>query len=178
MDTENELLRLVALGDDNAFEVLYRRLSPRVYAVALRMLHSREEAEEVVQDTFLKLHRDAERYQSELNSVAAFTVTVTQRLALSRLRARQARPAKADDYDVHDPASTFAQPDDSDPTLRPLLSRAMGTLTSDERTLLEAAFFDGYSHEELSVRHALPLGSLKSKVRRALLKLRHVLEEH
>lgn len=176
MDTETELLRQVALGDEQALASLYERLSPRVYALALRILRSREEAEEVVQDTFIKLHQGAQRYQAELHSVTAFTVTVAQHLALSRLRARQARPAKADDYDVHDPASVFAQPGSADPTLRPLITQALSLLNPDERALLEESFFDGYSHEELAVRHALPLGSLKSKVRRALLKLRRALE--
>ncbi|WP_293913360.1 sigma-70 family RNA polymerase sigma factor [Deinococcus sp.] len=181
MDTEteltgNELLSRVALGDEEALGELYTRLSPRVFALALRMLGSREEAEEVVQDTFIKLYQGAGRYQAELHSVTAFTVTVAQHLALSRLRARQARPAKADDYDVHDPASDFAQPGGADPTLRPLIAQALSVLGPDERRLLEESFFDGYSHDELAVRHNLPLGSLKSKVRRALLKLRRALE--
>ncbi len=171
-----QLLQSLARGEESALAALYAALSHKVYAIALRVLENKEEAQEVLQDTFLQLYRKASHYQSELESVTAFTCTMGRNLAISRLRARRVRPQRADEYDVHDPTTAPAAPTESDPMNRIIVEQALDSLGSDERRLLEASFFDGYSHQELSERFELPLGSLKSKLRRSLLKLRAVME--
>jgi RNA polymerase sigma-70 factor, ECF subfamily len=168
-------LHALALGNEQALGALYQALSGKVYAIALRMLENKEEAQEVMQDTFLQLYRQAKTHRSDLESVTAFTFTIARNFSISRLRSRRSRPIHADEYDVHDPQTAPAAPIENDATDRLVLEQAMAQLQDDERRLLEASFFDGYTHQELCDRYALPLGSLKSKLRRALLKLRNLI---
>ncbi|GIW28379.1 MAG: RNA polymerase sigma factor [Meiothermus sp.] len=169
------LMSRLAKGDERALEELYRRYSPSLYALLLRMLQSPEEAEEILQDSFVQLYREAARYQPERGGVAAFLFTIGRNFALSRLRNRKARPPKIDDLDLHNPEQELGLWREDDPTDRILVRRALGRLEPTDRKLLEEAFFDGYSHSELAERHNLPLGTVKTRLRRALLKLREYL---
>ena len=154
---------------------LYGRLGGHVYTLAVKLLRSPEEAEEVVQDTFLKLY-NANSYRTVNRSPRAYVYTIARNLALSRLRERSARPLKADAWDVYDPQAGFAAPDPADPTTNLLVERLLSKLSVEERTLLEQNLFEGYTHAELSQRTGMPLGTVKSKLRRALLKLRDLWE--
>ncbi|WP_052351689.1 RNA polymerase sigma factor, partial [Deinococcus pimensis] len=95
MDTEVELMLRLRARDEAALSELHGLLSGHVHALALRMLGSREEAEEVVQDTFVRIFERARQYRPELGSPRAFVYTVARHEALSRLRARSARPQRA-----------------------------------------------------------------------------------
>jgi RNA polymerase sigma-70 factor, ECF subfamily len=178
MDLETGLMARLADGDEGALAELYELLSERVYTLALRMLQSREEAEEVLQDTFLKLYRKAGSYRFELGSPRAFIYTIARNEALSRLRARSARPAKSAGWEVHNPNSALAAPEAGNPLTRVEVEGALEILAEDDAKLLQLAFFDGYSHAELASVTGMPLGTVKSKLRRALSKLRGHLEEH
>jgi RNA polymerase sigma-70 factor (ECF subfamily) len=151
-------------------------LAPKVFALAMRMLRVREEAEEVLQDTFVRIFRDSTRRAAGAEHPRAFVYTIARNLCLSRLRARTARPIIAPDLEFEEVGSGTAEPMMSDPVDRVVVRAALARLEVDERSLLEAAFFDGWSHTELAERTGLPLGTIKAKLRRALLKLRGILE--
>jgi len=172
VEPDAELMARLAKGDERALEELYRRYSPSLYALLLRMLQSHEEAEEILQDSFVQLYREAARYQPERGGVAAFLFTIGRNFALSRLRSRKARPQKLEGHDLHNPEQELGLWREDDPTDRILVRRALCRLEPTDRKLLEEAFFDGYSHSELAERHNLPLGTVKTRLRRALLKLR------
>lgn len=177
MDAEVELLARLSRRDEHALAELYARLSANVYALARRMLRSPEEAEEVLQDTFVRLFNHAESFDPSRGSARAFIYTIARNEVLSRLRKRRARPTQAEGWDVHDPATALAAPADADPLDRVTVAGALARLEPDERSLLEQAFYQGYSHGELAERTGVPLGTVKSKLRRALLQLRAYLEE-
>ena len=105
MDADAEVALLTRLqgGDQGALHELYTRLSKNVYALALQLLRRPEEAEEVLQDTFLKVYNGARRFDPALGSARAFVYTVARNNCLSRLRARRARLKKDADWDLHDP---------------------------------------------------------------------------
>ena len=170
--TDDELIRQVAQGHEGAAQALYRRYAPPVFTLALQMLNSREEAEEVLQDTFLKLYRKAPDYEAERASVKTFIYAIARSQALSNLRSRRRTPATSP-YDVA--TAEFAAPEQPDPLTGMMVRDALAQLSVQERTLLEASFYEGVSHEQLATRHGLPLGTLKSKLRRALLKLHTLL---
>lgn len=174
MVTDEELIRRVAQGYEDAVEDLYRRYAPPVFTLALQMLNSREEAEEVLQDTFLKLYRKASSYEANRASVKTFIYAIARSQALSRLRTRKRTPATTS-YEVASTIQTLAAPEQADPLNGVIIRDALFQLTAQERTLLEASFYEGASHEQLATRHGLPLGTLKSKLRRALLKLHNLL---
>ena len=178
MDIETELMVRLKQGDEQALAELYERLSPNVNALALKLLNSREEAEEVVQDTFLTLYRKADRYRAERQSPRAYIYTIARNDAFSRLRKRKARPQKVDDLDVTDARSRYgASPATQDPTTELYVEKILGHLDEQERELLTQNFYQGYTHAELAERTDMPLGTVKSKLRRALLKLRDIAGE-
>ena len=100
----HHLLRRLALGEEAALEELYRDLAPQVFALLLRMLGSREEAEEILQDTFLRVYREASRYDPARGEAKAFVYAIARNLALSRLRRRKREPPKDLGLDPQDPA--------------------------------------------------------------------------
>ena len=170
---EADLIFRIRSGDEVALASLYKLLGPNVFALALHMLRNREDAEEVLQDTFVKLYQTAERFDPELGSAKAYVYTIARNEARMRLRARKSRPGKAD-LDVHAADSLFpAAHIDADVSM--VVEAALEHLHHEDANLLQASFFQGYSHAELSEQTGLPLGTVKSRVRRALLKLRALL---
>lgn len=167
----------LAKGQEGALEELYRRYSGSVYALLLRILGSREEAEEILQDSFVQLYREARRYSPERGGVSAFLFTMARNLALSRLRLRRTRPQKVEDHDIHDPEQELGLWREDDPTSRVVIQNALRRLEAGDKLLLEEAFYWGFSHAELAERHNLPLGTVKTRLRRALLKLREFLTQ-
>jgi RNA polymerase sigma-70 factor, ECF subfamily len=176
-EAEAALVIRLQARDESALAELYERLGNKVYTLALTMLRSHEEAEEVLQDAFLKLYRGASSFEG--GSARAFLYTIARNECLLRLRTKRSRPSKADDYDLHDPNASFSnlstQP--SDTVVNVMLEQALDQLDETDQKLVKGAFFDGYSHAELASNSGLPLGTVKSRVRRALLTLRSFLEK-
>lgn len=177
MDGELELMMRLKKGDESALTRLYERLGRNVYALAFEMLRNHEDAEEVRQDTFVYLFRRADRFDPERGSVRAYIYTIARTESLMRLRAKRSRPLKAADIDLHDAASPFATAGDADHETRIVVRHALSQLQMEDARLLEASFLQGYTHAELAERTGLQLGTLKSRIRRALLKLRDLLED-
>lgn len=176
VDAETDLMVRVGAGDVQALAELYERLAPHVFALALRMLGSREEAEEVLQDTFLSAFRNGDRYRPSRGSPRAFLYGVARNAALSRLRARAARPVRAGWADVHDPGAGFAAAGTGDELTRMWVDDALASIEADDAELVRMAFFGGHSHSDLAERTGLPLGTVKSRLRRAMMRLRTRLE--
>lgn len=170
--SDAELVASMAQGSEDALRALFERHGDSVSALARRMLGDRQEAEEVLQDTFLSLHRHAAEFDARRASLRTYLFAIARNLCLTRLRKRSSHPRKADGADPHSVAFQAAVGVDHDPLPAMLVRGALATLAEDERNLLEAAFYGGFSHRELADLHALPLGTVKSRVRRALAKLR------
>lgn len=166
-----------ASDPDEALHELFDRHGGAIAAMARRMLGSREEAEEVLQDAFLKLYQHAHEFTPRRASVRTYLFAIARNLALSRLRRRRARPRVLNEIDPHDTAfqTAVGQPDDPLPGI--LVRGVLARLGDGERQLLEGAFYGGYSHSELAERFDLPLGTVKGRIRRALIKLRAMLEK-
>ena len=169
MDDEAVALRRIAAGDDEALAPLYDSLAPALMALAVRLCARKEDAEEVVQDVFVTLVRRAGRFDPRLGTVRALAYTMVRNRAASLGRRAAVRPSVADlDPDggvvAYDPRSTQ---DD-----RLLVGEALASLEPIDRTLVSEAYLEGRSHAELAQRHALPLGTVKSRIRRALVRLR------
>lgn len=178
MDRETELLARIQHGDEAALAELYDRLSPKVYTLVLRILDHQQEAEEVVQDTFYRLFKLRRGYHTWDRSPRAFVYTLARNVALSRVRARRSRPAKADAWDVHDPEVPLpAETEGTEATTKIWLGRALARLNPEERGLLEHAYFLGYSYADLAELRAKPLGTVRSSIRRALLKLKKAMSD-
>jgi RNA polymerase sigma-70 factor, ECF subfamily len=171
MDPASRALAGVARGDEGAFDDLYDLLAPKLMAFALHLTRNREDAEEVVQDTFVLLCRHAGRFDPRLGEAGPYAYAITRNLVRSRWRAEGSRPNVVD-LDL-EPASTFVA---TDPLParddRIMVSHALAALDPLDRALVDAAFLAGLSHVEVARRFGMPLGTVKSRLRRALMRLR------
>lgn len=173
---EAALLAELQAGSEPALTELYRRLSPHVYALLLRLLGSQADADEILQDTFVTLCAKSHLYDARRGSVRAFVYTLARNLALSQLRVRRSQRDKAELKALAE-ESTASEPFE-DGVLRKILVReALEHLPQPDRELLEHAFILGMSHSQLCEHFGLPLGTVKAKLRRSLTKLRSVMED-
>jgi RNA polymerase sigma-70 factor (ECF subfamily) len=177
-DALRHCLHRTAMGDQVAFEQLYRYTAPQLYAIAVRMLRQGDWADDVMQETYVRIWHNASEYFSDRGSVMGWMTTILRYRAIDRLR-REKKHGLAD----HDVYEMDVVEEDSDPQLAvacgldaSLLNDCMNALRSEQRQCIESAFLYGYSHEQLSERFAAPLGTVKSWVRRGLQSLRRCME--
>ena len=173
MDDEALALRRIAAGDADALAPLYDALAPALMALAVRLCGGREDAEEVVQDVFVRLVKTADRFDPRLGSVRALAYTMLRNLVASRGRRAAARPVTVD-LDP-DGASGARDPRRAQEN-RLMVGDALAALEPLDRTLVREAYLEGRSHTELADRHGLPLGTVKSRIRRAVRRLRRRME--
>lgn len=168
--------------DASALESLYDRHSRPVFSLALKMLGDVTAAEEVVQEVFLKLWRHPERYSAERGRFRTWLLGVTHHRTIDALRSRRAELAHRGDYD--DPGDALLIPDgDPDPAELAWLSvqqdtirKALQELPDVQREAIELAFFKGLTHSEIAAYLHEPLGTIKTRVRLGMQKLRLTLE--
>jgi RNA polymerase sigma-70 factor (ECF subfamily) len=185
-ETDRALLECVARGDEPALERLYDRYSAPLYALAFRIAGERSDAEEIVLDCFSQAWRDAPRFRAERGSVIAWLTMICRSRALDlvRARGRQARlvtSAVAAEPDSP-PAMGSSEPG-GDRDLdrlerRKVVADALRGLSDSQRQAIELAYYAGLSHSEIAERLGEPLGTVKTRVRLAMEKLREALRPY
>lgn len=167
----------MARGNQSALGELYDRHGRLIYSLALRVLRDQGDAEDVVQEVFLQAWREAARFDLTRGNVVAWLVMVTRSRAIDRLRRRQARPqlaAKAEpDSRVDESPRVDVQMEWQSRAAE--VRRALETLPLLQRAAVELAFFDGLTHAEIAEQLEVPLGTVKTRVRQGLLKMRDCL---
>jgi len=177
-----KLLARVVKGDHQAFSQLYDQSSTLLYTMALRILGNREEAAELLQDVYLEVWRKVSRYDVGRGTPVAWLVTLTRSRAIDRLRARASRGHQrtADSLD----GASAAQVQDRGPTpfdaqadqeIRTLVGGAMAALPQAQQQALELAYYEGLSHAEIAARLNQPLGTVKTRIKLGMSKLRESL---
>ena len=169
-----DLLRDVARGDRAAFGELYDRLSPVMLALAQRMLGTQREAEDLVHDVFIECWQSAAQYDPSRGSVRAWFMVRTRSRALDRMRA--VRRAAAVPLDEELLGRLVARPSQAMAHETSALRRVLLQLSSDQRAVVELGYFAGYSCAEIAVALAIPAGTVKSRMSRALERLRVLLQ--
>ena len=170
------LLARVALGDRGAFALLYERSSAKLFGVCLRILGERAEAEEALQETYVKIWRSAGQYAQAKAGAIAWMAAVARNQSIDRLRARRQGAAGID---------AAAEIGDGRPTPegeavaaadRRQLHDCLDELEARHSAAIRDAYFGGHTYEALAARNGVPLGTMKSWIRRGLAKLRDCLE--
>ena len=170
-----DLIARCALRDRAAFRMLYERTSAKLFGVTLRILKDRSEAEEAIQEVYVKIWQRADRYVAGNTSPISWLVAVARNHSLDILRAR--RPA-ADDIDValdipdSGPSPERATADNEE---KRQIEHCLDTLEPDRADAVRGAYLDGYSYEELATRFAVPLNTMRTWLRRSLIKLKDCL---
>lgn len=175
--TADDLLPLVARGDERAFEQLYDLLVPAVHGLVLQVVRNPAHAEEVTQEVLVEVWRTAARFDPARGSVRAWVATMARRRAIDRVRAAQA----ATDRDVRVGSASMER--DADVTADAVevrleqqqVRRCMGGLTTLQREAVTLAFYRGHTHREVAGLLAVPLGTVKTRLRDGLIRLRDCL---
>lgn len=177
-----ELLRRMCAGDEAALGELHDRWSPLLYSLVLRIVGDGHDAEEVLEETFWQAWRQAGRYQDGRGSVSSWLTTIARSRALDRLRARRRRREESWDGAEETLASASADHDPHGPLeameaeeRRAIIVRAVAQLPEQQRKTVELAYFGGMSQSEIAEQTGQPLGTVKTRARLALQKLREVL---
>ncbi|MEM9550018.1 MAG: sigma-70 family RNA polymerase sigma factor, partial [Pseudomonadota bacterium] len=166
-DTLEDLLVRTATRDPVAFRSLYDRTVGRQLAIARRILHRADLAEEAVHDAYVAIWHSAARYQPDAGSALGWITTIVRRRAIDRLRASPwLKRETGIDPHAHQMSS------DTQPETRLALAQCLGELPDAVRRAIRLAYLHGLTHTELSARLDLPLGTLKSRLRRGLAALR------
>jgi RNA polymerase sigma factor (sigma-70 family) len=171
--SDETLLAAMGAGDADAAAVFVRRFQSRVYGLALTMLRDPGVAEDVAQDTFVRAWRHAATYDPRRGRVPTWLLTIARNVALDRTRLRPVTPL---DPDVVMAELDRAQPDDGlDVADRDLLRGAIAELPDDQRRALVLAMYAGRTAREISELDGVPLGTVKTRIRSAMSKLRTTL---
>lgn len=170
---ESKLIAQVTQGNERAFLALYDRYASRVHGLTLHILGDAMLAEEATQDTFLKLWSRSRQYLAERGPFLPWLLTIARRVALDRLRLESRRPALSDSNDPEDAWQTIpdleTMPDES--RWRSMYF-AVQALHPDQRKVIELAYYQGLSQSEIVEVLGWPLGTVKTRLRAAMEKLR------
>jgi RNA polymerase sigma-70 factor, ECF subfamily len=184
--TDLDLIRRIASGDESAVSSLYDRYGSVLYAVVYRITGQKADAEEVVMEAFAQVWRDAARFESSRGSVAAWVTMIARSRALDHIRSRDRRErittTAGRDDDAQAPAmgswgtDPGYQVEQTERERR--VAEAMQSLSPAQRQAIELAYYDGLSQSEIAERLQEPLGTVKTRVRLGMMKLRDVLRPY
>lgn len=166
--TDAELIQRITSRDEGALAELHQRYAPYLTAVARRMLRDADEVQQCVQDTFVNVWTYAARFDDRKAACKTWLVTICHRLAINRLRGKRLETLPLAEWDAPD-----RQPDLVE---RVLVRELVDELQPEERELIELAYYQGYSQSQVATITGRPLGTVKSKIRDALSRMRGSLE--
>lgn len=167
-NTELEaLISACALKDQHAFKVLYDKIAPQIYAVLLRILKRQDWAEEILQESFIQIWKNAHYYHPERGEPLSWMISIARYRAMDLKRKGSTGNQKI----PGEPIDTLLQVD-----LHNELNYCLEQLDQASRHALVLSYYEGYTHNELSKQLAQPLGTVKSWIRRGFYKLKHCLE--
>jgi RNA polymerase sigma-70 factor, ECF subfamily len=173
--TDLEIFMAIQAQQVKALDVLYDRYGKLVYSTAIQILNNVEEAEDVTQEAFLRLWQRSEIYQPQRGSLSGFLITLARSRSIDRVRSHKSSQQKLqriqtclDDVSAYNPPLEFVTVEERSSMVRAALKQ----LSPEDRQLLETAYYGGLSQSEIAQRDGLPLGTVKSRARQALKKLR------
>jgi RNA polymerase sigma-70 factor (ECF subfamily) len=170
---DTELLSRVGQGDENAMETVFRRYGCAVYSVALRILHDSGQAEDVMQEIFLQLWRKPAAFVQGRGALGAWLVVVARNRAIDLLRRRKPTDS-VDDVVLASPINVADEAERN--ALMEKVRAVLANLPPEQRKSLELAYFEGLTHTEIAGRTGDPLGTVKTRIRQALITLRKAFE--
>jgi RNA polymerase sigma-70 factor, ECF subfamily len=177
LDADQHLMRSFAARDPGAADALYGRFAGRIYGLGLVMLGNDAAAQDLVQDTFVKLWRSAGRYDRSRGKLETWVLLMARSLAIDAIRRRVLEARTLEHSDRPALADQDPGPDDRAVTLdlTERARRAMSSLPPEQRAALELAYLGGKTSAEISDLEGIPVGTAKTRIRAALLRLREML---
>lgn len=178
--SDADVIRRIRAGDRAAFLEVYDRYAPLLLSVAARVLGDRREAEDVLQDVFTQIWHKSSGYDAELGSLSSWAVTLTRNKAIDRIRASTRRRRLMEEIAISAETAADAPMPSANEVLHGReraqhIRAALADLSADQRQVIELAFFAGLSQSEIAARLEQPLGTIKARIRRGMLRLREQL---
>jgi RNA polymerase sigma-70 factor, ECF subfamily len=174
LHADEDLMPLVEVGDAEAFAALYDRHGRMAYSLAYRMMGEKQEAEDVVQEAFVKVWRSAGGYRVGRASVRTWILSIVRNRGIDHIRSRASRGRMQDEVEVSaptsEPSEAFAEAWRN--TQQEQVREALNTLPHEQLKILELSYFSGHTHAEIAEHLELPLGTVKGRMRLGLQKLR------
>ena len=172
--TKEELLARVAKGDQRAFAALYDEVAPRVFGLVRRLLVDHAQSEEVTQEIFLEIWTNAPRYEPSKGGATTWILTMAHRRAVDRIRASQAGRDRDIKIGIRDYVAEY---DNVAETVEVTIENervkeAMSQLTELQRQAVSLAYYGGYSHSEVAAMLKVPIGTVKTRLRDGMIRLR------
>ncbi|MEN0102215.1 MAG: ECF RNA polymerase sigma factor SigK [Curtobacterium sp.] len=170
----DSLLLRVAQGDQQAFSELYDELAGRVLGLITRLLKDRAQSEEVAQEVFLEVWQQAAKFDTTRGSASSWVLTMAHRRAVDRVRAAQASRDRDTKIGIRDFESGFDQVSESVEIRieHERVSRALARLTEFQRQAVQMSYYGGYSHSEMAELLGVPIGTVKTRLRDGMIRLR------
>lgn len=172
--THEELIRLVALGDEAAFEELYDAVAPRVYGLVRRVVRDPDQSQEVTQEVFVDVWSQAARFDADRGKAISWILVIAHRRAVDRVRAAQASM----DRDLREGIKEFQESYDDVADIvetrieTERVRKAMESLTDPQREAISLAYYGGCTHQEVSELLKIPVGTVKTRIRDGMIRLR------
>lgn len=178
---DGEMMRRLVTGDEEAFSSFYRRFAPGLFSMIYQVLQDQKESEDVMQEAFVQMWKKGSTYDPERSGLFTWAVMISRNKAIDRLRSRQRRFRTVDAAAAEWAAVPPEGGEQADALLgqneeRGRIRAALSQLPGGQREALDLAFFGGMTQLEISNKLGAPLGTVKARIRRGLLALRHVLE--
>ncbi|MDQ3816821.1 MAG: sigma-70 family RNA polymerase sigma factor [Acidobacteriota bacterium] len=171
------ITRIAGRGDDEALTALYDRTNRQLYGLLLRLLGNAATAEEVLFDVYVQVWKQAARYDAARGTPLAWLITMTRSRALDRLRARKDETLSGEPLSEQNDLVPEAGPEDEamHAEMRGLVQGALAALPPEQREVIEMAYYSGLSQSEIAVKLGQPLGTVKSRARRGMQRLKDLL---
>lgn len=177
LTTEKSILERIAAGDSAAVGECIDRYGNLLWSLARRYLRNTADAEDAVQDVFIEIWRSCARYDPAIASETAFISTIARRRFIDRLRQSGRAPAMDSlDDDEGAPVDPGVAATVEDDTEVAIVARVLGDMDPEHRKILGMALYEGYSHSEIAEQLGMPLGTVKTRVRRGLIHIREQLQ--
>jgi RNA polymerase sigma-70 factor (ECF subfamily) len=172
--TQDQLLSLVAQGDQAAFAKLYDQMAPRVLGLVRRLLRDHAQSEEVTQEIFLEIWQNATRYDSSKGGASTWIMTMSHRRAVDRVRASQSSRDRDTKIGIRDYDADYDNVSETVQTRieHERVEKAMQRLTELQRQAVSLAYYGGYSHSEVANLLSVPIGTVKTRLRDGMIRLR------
>lgn len=180
----SELIAQVALRDRDAFDVIYSQTSAKLFGVLLRLLNDRAEAEDALQEVYVRVWQKADRFATQEANAMSWLIAIARNHAIDRIRTRKAPTSSAKTSDIDDVSDVMASeapsPEDSAVNMGEArrIDYCMGQLDEDKADAVKSAYIEGYSYQELADKYQIPLNTMRTWLRRSLKSLRECLESN
>jgi RNA polymerase sigma-70 factor (ECF subfamily) len=175
--SKETLLARIATGDEAAFSALYDELAPRVLGLVRRLLVDHAQSEEVTQEIFLEIWQNAPRYEPSKGGATTWIFMMAHRRAVDRIRSSQSARDRDVRIGIRDYENDYDNIADTVETTveNERVKKAMSQLTEFQRQAITLAYYGGYSHSEVAEKLQIPLGTVKTRLRDGMIRLRDAL---